>query len=103
MSMNTQEVKQYMEENDESAWLVLLSEIPTAERRFKRLTKALAELLKDVKKEFPEAQYYTGSGGFNLMIGASHGEGGDSKSQAPNSQLVALSASAYLRVGDGDF
>lgn len=81
---------------------MLQDSCPTARRRFERLTKALAELLKDVQKEFPDAQYYTASGGFNLLIGDSHGSG-DGNLESGNQNMVALSASGYLHVGDGDF
>ncbi|EDN3812666.1 hypothetical protein GHS02_17210 [Salmonella enterica subsp. enterica serovar Chester] len=47
----------------------------------------------EVKQEFPDANYYTASGGFNLLLGDSEA----------GSLMVALSASHYLSIGDGDF
>lgn len=65
--------------------------------RFKRLDKALVTLLADVREVFPDAQYYTASGGFNLMLGSPH----DAKGINPQAELLALSGRAAI--GDGDF
>lgn len=67
------------------------------ERRFDRLNTTMIKLLDDVRKVFPDAEYYTGSGGFNLMLGHSHNETATRGQQ----ELVALSGKAS--VGDGDF
>lgn len=92
--MNTEELLKHINKDDYYEACALLSDkCPAAERRFKRLTKALAELLKEVKQEFPDANYYTASGGFNLLLGDS----------GAGNRMVALSASHYLSVGDGDF
>ncbi|MGP9438183.1 hypothetical protein ACT3RR_22430 [Ewingella sp. AOP8-B2-18] len=95
--MNTEEVKALIEDGEDSAYILLWEACPTAERKFKRLTKGLVELLEEVKKSYPEASYYTASGGFNLLLGDTHLSGG-----APNQELVALSA-VGLQVGDGDW
>ncbi|EBA2366384.1 hypothetical protein QE08_000485 [Salmonella enterica subsp. enterica] len=92
--MNTEELLEHIDIGDYyEAYILLCDKFPTAERRFKRLTKALAALLDEVRQEFPDAGYYTASGGFNLLLG---------ESDAGN-RVVALSASSYLSVGDGDF
>lgn len=65
--------------------------------RFKRLNTTMIKLLEDVRKSFPDAEYYTASGGFNLMIGRPH----DDRGQQAQQELVALSGAA--QVGDGDF
>jgi hypothetical protein len=65
--------------------------------RFKRLDKALIALLADVRAVFPDAQYYTASGGFNLMLGSPH----DAKGINPQAELLALSG--HASIGDGDF
>ena len=97
--MNTEELISHIDEGDYyEANALLRDRCPTAERRFKRLTRALADLLNEVKKEFPDANYYTASGGFNLLLGDAT-EGGS----LDGNKVIALSASAYLRVGDGDF
>lgn len=87
-------------EDGDTGWsdaeALLLSRIPNARRRFMALDRAMRALLSDVQQVFPDAQYYTASGGFNLMLGSSHGG-----SQNPQQQLVALSGK--VRISDGDF
>ena len=85
-------------EAGETAWEILDEALPTARKRFKRLTNALLKLMNDVQEEFPDASLYTGSGGFNLLLGSSHNE----QTNQPQRQLVAESADARLIVGDGD-
>lgn len=67
------------------------------ETRFKRLNTTMMKLLEDVQQVFPNAQYYTASGGFTLMLGSPHDERGLRGQQ----QLVALNGNASI--GDGDF
>jgi hypothetical protein len=81
----------------EDAYDLLLEHMPSAEKRFKAVDKAICDLLRDVKKHFPDACYYTASGGFNLMLGASH----DKRGVHGQQQLIALSGRA--EIGDGDF
>ena len=83
----------------ESAYGLLLDNAPHLERKFKRLCKSMRDFLADAKKTFPDAQYYTASGGFNLMLGRSHADG---RIQTPQSELFALSGKD-VHVGDGDF
>lgn len=80
----------------ETARDLLLDAIPTASRRFKAVDKALRALLTDVRVHFPDAEYYTASGGFNLMIGHSH-----NASHVGQQELIALCGNASI--GDGDF
>lgn len=90
--MNTEELLEHIGGDYYGAYNLLDEKCPNVERRFKRLTKALAALLDEVKQEFPDACYYTASGGFNLLLG---------ESDAGANKMVALSASRhYLSVGD---
>lgn len=82
---------------DENAYWLAVEKLPGIERRFKRLTRALGRLLEEVQENFPDAGYYTGSGGFNLLLGDSHA--GDT----PHQELVAFSVNGHLHVGDGDW
>lgn len=91
--MNTEELIERIGGDQYEAHRLLDEKCPNIERRFKRLTKALVALLGEVKQEFPDANYYTASGGFNLLLGDS----------GAGSEMIALSATAYLSVGDGDF
>jgi hypothetical protein len=65
-------------------------------KRFNKIDKDLIKLLADVRKHFPDATYYTGSGGFNLLLGESHNDKGQAQTQ-----LVAFGGLAAI--GDGDF
>ncbi|WP_145531618.1 hypothetical protein [Yersinia kristensenii] len=95
--MNTEQLLEFIDESEEYQAYMLLSErCPTAARRFYSLTKALTKLREDVREEFPDAEYYTGSGGFNLLLGESH------TGEKANQKLLALS-SIGLHVGDGDW
>ncbi len=65
-------------------------------RRFRRLDTAIVKLLADVRGHFPDATYYTASGGFHLLLGHSHRGYG-----IPQSELVAIGGRA--QISDGDF
>lgn len=91
--MNTEELIERIDGDQYEAYRLLDEKCPNIERRFKRLTNALVALLDEVKQEFPDANYYTASGGFNLLLGETEA----------GSSMIALSASSYLSVGDGDF
>lgn len=69
---------------------------PSIARRFKSIDRTLIKLLDDVREVFPDAEYYTASGGFSLLLGSSHGD--DLRGQQ---QLSALTGKA--QIGDGDY
>ena len=97
--MNEEEVLNLILSSGESASSILHDKMGAKiENRFKRITTNLINLLEDVKKEFPDATYYTASGGLNLMLTRSHSDDG-----SPNQDGVACSASTRLNIGDGDF
>lgn len=76
---------------------ILLRAMPSARRRFNAIDRSLVLLLADVRKHFPNAIYYTASGGFNLMLGNSH----NATAQRSQEQLVALGG--FAQICDGDF
>jgi hypothetical protein len=78
----------------------LLAVMPEAEKEFQKVDKALVEFLKKVKQHFPNAQYYTASGGFHLLIGPSHGDA-QGHGDTANYQFNALDGKA--NIGDGDW
>lgn len=82
----------------EDAHQLLLERCPRIDQRWKRMCKSMVDLLADVKEHFPDAEYYTASGGFNLLLGSPHAQDRRLTSQ---SQLVALNSSVVI--GDGDF
>jgi len=95
-----QEALDIIASGEDDAYGLLTDRMPTIERRWGRLCLSMVNLLKDVRVHFPDAEYYTASGGFNLLIGRSHG---DAPGAPPQSQLEALGGTNGVRVGDGDF
>lgn len=83
-------------QGDGDALDIIRERLPSAEARFNKLDKALCDYLAFVKRAFPDAEYYTASGGFNLMLGAPH-----SRKLVPQQELVAFTGNAAI--GDGDF
>lgn len=81
----------------ESAYGLLIEHAPGVERRFKRVCRTLSKLLNDARETFPDAQFYTASGGLNLMLGSPHDASGRQQSR-----LLALSGDG-VEIGDGDF
>ncbi len=86
-------------EAGELAWVILDEALPTARKRFRRLTNSLIKFMDDVHEEFPDASLYTASGGLHLLLGNSHN---DQTGQAQR-ELVAEDANVRLVIGDGDW
>ena len=89
-----------------TAEYLLLEADPKLAKRFRKIDGDLVQLLADVQKHFPDATYYTASGGFNLMLGEPHGERIDGgfpsvREGVPQPELIALTGAAAI--GDGDF
>lgn len=79
--------------------LELLEEaMPNIERRWRRLCRSMHQFMSDVEQHFPDATYYTASGGFNLLLGRSHND-----NESPQHGLTALSDATGLVIGDGDW
>lgn len=82
----------------ETAYGLLLDADPKLEKRFRRMCRTMKTFLEDVRQHFPDATYYTASGGFNLLLGNSHDDKGH-----PQSQLSAIGDTTGLIIGDGDY
>lgn len=99
--MDTEDLKQYLEENpDQSAYGLLCDADPHIRKRFNRVCRTLKELITDVQKHFPDANYYTASGGLNIVLGNTHS--GAHECEA-NRDLSAISAGNGIVIGDGDW
>ena len=85
-------------EQGEKAHLLCSQHFPTMQRRMTAAVKKLTALRKEVETIFPDATFYTGSGGLKLLLGESHSR--DGKSQQ---ELVAYSFSHLIIIGDGDW
>lgn len=74
---------------------------PNFEKRFKRLNTALSKLLDDVRKTFPDANYYSPNDGMVLLLGNSHT---GSTSPVQQRQLVAATSHALIcKLSGGDW
>jgi len=93
---NEKQVLEEMSETGCDAFDILMDADPKLAERFRKIDKQLIKLLSDVKRHFPDACYYTASGGFNLMLGNSHDD-----SDLPQQELLAMYGSASI--SDGDF
>ena len=58
----------------------------------------IRDVLCEIRDVFPNAQYYTASGGFNLVLGDTHD---DTLGAHPQQQRIAWSGNA--RISDGDW
>ena len=102
MEYNTKNLKELIamqEEKDkyEYARFLLSVKCPGMEKKILRLAKNLAKALEEVRKEFPEAEYYTSGGDrFALVMGKTHTD------NDPNSELCAF-VSSDLVIGGGDW
>lgn len=95
--MQTEEEVLERIDQGETAYDILLEAMPGVQARFNRACRNIVALLEDVRKEFPDAQYYTASGGLHLMLGDNHTFHGK-----PQQELIALSGSG-VSISDGDF
>ena len=96
--MTETEVDQWVKENEaDNAYALLDIHLPKHRAKLDRLDKRISEVLKEIQDVFPDAQYYTASGGFNLILGCTH-EGLDA---SPQQQRSAWAGQATI--GDGDW
>ncbi|MBJ2093857.1 MULTISPECIES: hypothetical protein [Serratia] len=95
--MNTEELKRHIDESGETAFEVLSEKLPQANRRFDRLAQGLNALLEDVRREFPDANYYSANGTLNLMLTETH----DRNGRAQN--FGSAIAAARPEIGGGDW
>ena len=73
--------------------------MPAELKKFMSLTNQLSTLIKNIKKTFPEASYYSANDGLNLMLGPTH-DGPDTIMQQ---QRVAGSAIDLHELSGGDW
>ena len=96
--MYSEDVSNWVESNNESdAYCLFLEKFPGMSTKLKRASNKLAELLKEIQKEFPDACYYTASGGFHLILGETHDRGAVS-----HQERYAWGATG-LHISDGDW
>ena len=67
------DVDKWVRENNEyTADLLLYEQMPSMPAKLDRLAKRMNKLLEEIKETFPDAVYYTASGGFTLVLGNTH-------------------------------
>ena len=93
-----EDVDKWVEENGEDDAYALLNEmLPKHRAKLDRLDSRIRKVLKEIQEVFPDAQYYTGSGGFSLVLGGTHG-GINVTAQQQRSAWGGLAS-----IGDGDW
>lgn len=92
----TEDVLRMIKEEGYTAEELLMEKMPQAKRRWNHICKLMNNYIRDVQKVFPDASYYTASGGFNLLIGKDHDE-----MNKPLQDMSALGSNVF--VGDGDY
>lgn len=76
---------------------LLENAMPTAARRFYRLTQSMHTLPKEVREHFHDALFYSANGKVSLLLGCSH-----NKYEQPMQKMVAVSAT-QLHIEGGDW
>lgn len=93
-----EDVDAWVAENDAYDADELFDEmLPKHRAKLDRLDKRISNLLAEIRKVFPEATYYTASGGFTLVLGDTHTGNGEE----PQQQRSCWAGSATI--GDGDW
>lgn len=97
---NQEDVDRWVEENGECDAAALFDEmLPKHRAKLNRLDKRIRVVLSEIAEVFPNAQYYTASGGFTLVLGDTHDDSG--RNELPQPQRSAWGGSASI--GDGDW
>jgi hypothetical protein len=96
--MDEKEGLMFIEEEGVDAYDLLYNADLKLISRFTRACTTLKKILDDTQAHFPDAKYYTASGGFHLMLGNPHNEFGHAQQK-----LIAVGASNGLMISDGDF
>ena len=97
--MSAVDCLRYLEETgDTDTYILLRNRDKRFEKRFRKACDDLKRVLDEVRVDFPEACYYTASGGLSLLLGAPHDE-----DFHPRSQLTAFGATNGLNISDGDY
>lgn len=97
--MNEKEVDRWISENGENDATLLFRQImPKHVGKLKKLDFQLKKILDEIREIFPDACFYTASGGFNLILGSTH-EGVECK---PQRQRTGWNGK-HAEIGDGDW
>lgn len=97
---NETDVDAWVAENHENnAHLLLSLMLPKHVSKLKRLDNQIIKILAEIREVFPDAQYYTASGGFTLVLGSTH----DNSIRGEPSQQQRSAWGGRAQIGDGDW
>ena len=102
--MKTKELIQFFESGDIRESSDLVDEIdPKLLPKFQRAVKSLAAVITEVRKTYPDAQYYVEEDTVHLMLGLSHGDGEvEQRRSRGNFKLIATSSGELIgKIGGG--
>jgi len=92
------DVDKWVDENGEyDAHCLFDEKLPKHTAKLNKLDKRIRDLLSEIQEVFPDAQYYTASGGFHLILGDTH----EGRGEMPQNHRSAWGGSAAI--GDGDW
>ena len=95
--MNEDEVDEWVAETGSYDAEDLLDEkLPKMRAKLNRLDKRIRDVLSEVQEVFPDACYYTASGGFTLVLGSTHN---NDLMATPQSQRLAWGGLASINDG----
>lgn len=83
-------------EGDADAYRLLNERLPKMRAKLNRLDAKIVETLREIREVFPDAEYYTASGGFHLLLGKSH----DHRDIAQQQRMAWF---GNAQIGDGDW
>ena len=92
------EVLAVLAEGELDASDLLYTANPNFEKKFEKLTKGLETLMKEVRKYFPDAHYYSANEGICLLLGRSHDDCGE-----PQQELEAADGGLAGMLNGGDW
>jgi hypothetical protein len=94
-----EDVDQWVAENmEQDANSLFNSMLPKHSAKLDKLDKRIRDLLTEIQEVFPDACYYTASGGFMLVLGSTHSSDRKSEAQQQRSAWGGLAS-----IGDGDW
>lgn len=81
-----------------SAFDLLLDNMPGAHSRLERIDRSLKKYLDDVREIFPDANFYSANGTVHLLLGESH----SGRSHTPSNELSATTM-PRIDISGGDW
>jgi hypothetical protein len=93
--MNTIELKDYLKNNKDDAFQLLMDIDPNLHKELDKALKKIRNIVLKVREKYPEANIYLDEDNLHLMLGDSHNVNSSHKS---NQELVAYSDSNLIGI-----